>query len=132
MRAKANGDPIGFPLLPTPDANGELSWPGLEESVRASIQVILRTRPGEQLRRPEFGAGIDGFLNEPNTLETRRRIRDRVEESLRRWEPRAQLDAVEVREVDGAPTAVRVDVSYRLRRTGAPQRLGFTMELGER
>jgi phage baseplate assembly protein W len=121
--------PIGFPLLPVPDEHGRLSYPGLEESVRQAIEVILRTRPGEQLRRPDFGAGLETFLHEPNTLETRRRIRDRVEESLRRWEPRIALDLVEVREVDGAPAALRVDVSYRLRRTGAPQHVGLTMEL---
>lgn len=122
--------PIGFPLLPVPDDDGRLSYPGLEESVRQSIQIVLRTRPGEQLRHPEFGAGLETFLHEPNTLATRRRIRDRIEESLRRWEPRVVLDLVEVREVESAPAAVRVEISYRLRRTGAPQHVGLTMELG--
>jgi phage baseplate assembly protein W len=123
--------PIGFPLLPVPDAHGRLNYPAtLEESVRQAIQVILRTRPGEQLRHAEFGAGLEAFLHEPNTLATRRRIRDRVEESLRRWETRIVLDLVEVREVEGAPTAVRVEIAYRLRRTGAPQQMGLTMELG--
>lgn len=122
--------PIGFPLLPVPDREGRLSYPDLEESVRSSIQIILRTRPGEQLRHPEYGAGLDAFLHEPNTLETRRRIRDRIEASLRRWETRIVLDLVEVRDVEGAPAAVRVEISYRLRRTGAPRHVGLTMELG--
>lgn len=124
-------EPIGFPLLPVPDADGRLHFPAsLEESVRQSIQVILRTRPGEQLRQPELGAGLDAFLHEPSTVATRRRIRDRIEESLRRWEPRIVLDLVEVREVDGAPSALRVEIAYRLRRTGVPQTMGLTMELG--
>lgn len=123
--------PIGFPLLPVPDAEGRLSFPiSLEESVRQAIQVILRTRPGEQLRHAQYGAGLDAFLHEPNTLTTRRRIRDRVEEALRRWETRIYLDLVEVREVEGAPSVVRVEIAYRLRRTGAPQHVGLTMELG--
>jgi phage baseplate assembly protein W len=123
--------PIGFPLLPVPDAHGRLSFPAtLEESVRQAIQVILMTRPGEQLRHPDFGAGLDTFLHEPNTLATRRRIRDRVESALRRWETRILLDLVEVREVDGAPTSLRVEIAYRLRRTGAPDQVGLTMELG--
>ena len=122
--------PIGFPLLPTPDEHGMLAFPTLEESVRGRIQVILRTRPGEQLRHPDFGAGLESFLREPNTLETRRRIRDRVQEALSTWETRVVLDLVEVREVEGAPAVVRVDIAYRLRRTGAPQRMGLTMDLG--
>ena len=41
--------PVGFPLLGVPDAEGELSFPSFEQSVRQSIEIILRTRPGEQL-----------------------------------------------------------------------------------
>ncbi|WP_437755039.1 GPW/gp25 family protein [Sorangium sp. So ce1389] len=122
--------PIGFPLLPVPDAHGELRYPGLEESVRQSIQVLLRTRPGEHLMHPEFGAGLDAFLHQPNTLSTRREIRDRIRDALLRWEPRIELGLVEVREIEGSPAAVRAEISYRLRRTGAEGRVGLTMELG--
>ncbi|WP_437723486.1 GPW/gp25 family protein [Sorangium sp. So ce861] len=122
--------PIGWPLLPLPDAQGRLRYPTLEESVREMIEVILRTRPGEQLMRPDFGAGLDRFLHEPNTTDTRRRIRELVAASIARWESRVLLDRVEVDEAPGRPSHVRVDIAYRLRRTGVPQRVGFTMELG--
>jgi phage baseplate assembly protein W len=117
-------------LLPLPDAKGRLRYPTLEESVREMIEVILRTRPGEQLVRPDFGAGLDRFLHEPNTTDTRRRIRELVAASIARWESRVLLDRVEVDEVAGRPSHVRVDIAYRLRRTGVPQKVGFTMELG--
>lgn len=120
--------PLGWPLLPVPGAGGELGWPTLDESVRQAIRVILTTRPGEQLMRPEFGAGLDDFANEPNTLTTRRRIRDVVFSNLRRWEPRIHLDRVEVWEVEGAPGQVRVEIGYRLRRTGAARQLGLVMD----
>lgn len=119
----------GWPLLAVPDANGQLNYPTLEESVRQSIRVILSTRPGEQLMRPSFGAGLQSFLHEQNTLTTRRRIRDLVTESIERWERRVEVDRVEVRELDDEPTKIRVEVAYRLKRTGAPQQLGLTMEL---
>lgn len=122
---------LSFPLLPTPDDRGQLSYPTLETSVRQLIQVILRTRPGEQLMRPEFGAGLESFLHEPNTLMTRRRIRDRIAESLTRWEPRISLDRVEVEEVPDQPTHLRVEILYRLRRSGAVQQMGLTMQLEE-
>ena len=66
--------PIGFPLLPVPDADGRLRWPSLEESVVQSIRVVLATRPGERLMRPTFGVGLDRFVNEPDTVTTRARI----------------------------------------------------------
>lgn len=119
----------GWPLLPLPDADGNLQYPTLEESVRQTIRVILSTRPGEQLMRPEFGAGLDQFLHEHNTHTTRRRIRDLVVESLKRWEPRITVARVEVQEVPETPTRLRVEIAYQLRRTGLRQQMGLTMEL---
>jgi phage baseplate assembly protein W len=121
--------PRGWPLLPVPDSNGRLNYPTFEESVRQSIRVLLSTRPGEQLMRPGFGAGLQSFLHDQNTLTTRRRIRDLVTESLDRWEKRITVDRIEVRENEDEPTRIRVEIAYRLKRTGAAQQLGLTMEL---
>ena len=120
---------VGFPLLPVPDEHGELSFPTPDASVRQTIRAILSTRPGEQLMRPDFGAGLSELIHEPNTITTRRRIRDRVGEAISRWEPRVTVDRVDVLEVPSSPAAVRVEVVYRLRRSGALQQLGMTMEL---
>ena len=120
---------IGWPLLPVPDRHGRLPYPTLETSVRESIRVILSTRPGEQLMRPEFGAGLDRLLHEPNTLATRRAIRDLVQASLTRWERRIVLDRVEVWEVSGAPSHVSVEIAYRLARTGAAATMNLTVQL---
>ena len=119
--------PLGWPLLPVPDADGRLHFGSLADSVRQTVQVILATRPGEQLMRPELGAGLADFLHEPNTLTTRRRLRDAVNAALTRFEPRILLDRVDVREVPGRPGELRVEVAYRLRRTGAPAVVGATL-----
>ncbi len=120
---------LGWPLLPLPDQHGQLDWPDLAQSVRDAIRVILSTRPGEQLMRAEFGGGLDRLLHEPNSIATRRQIRDLVSDALTRWEPRILLDAVEVWEVAGQPSAVRVEIAYRLARTGAPAALNVTLQL---
>jgi phage baseplate assembly protein W len=122
--------PIGWPLLPLPDANGDLHYPSLDQSVRQMIQVVLRTRRGEQLQRPNFGAGLQEYLNEPNNLTTRRRIHDAISEALDAWEPRMVIDRVDVLEVPDLPSRLRVEIVYRLRRTGQAQRLGLTMDVG--
>lgn len=79
--------------------------------------------------RPEFGAGLENFLQEPNTLLTRKRIHDLIVGALNRWEPRILVDRVEVEEVPNQPSHVRIEVWYRLRRTGTAQTLGLTMQL---
>jgi phage baseplate assembly protein W len=122
--------PINWPLLPLPDGNGRITYPTLESSVRDSIKVILTTRPGEQLMRRQFGAGLQNFLNESNTLTTRRRINDAISDSIQQWEPRVILDRLDVMEVPDFPTRVHVDLVYRIRRTGLVQQLGMTLDLG--
>jgi Bacteriophage baseplate protein W len=130
LDAKHRAPSIGWPLLPFPDQDGELTYPpALAESVRQQLQVILSTRPGEQLMRPGFGAGLAEFLGEPDTITTRRRIHDRVSESVGRWEPRVEVDRVEVNDLPGRPGWLRIELGYRLRRTGQIMTLGVNLEL---
>jgi len=122
-------DPIGWPFLPVPQA-GVLSFPTLEQSVRDSIRVILMTRPGEQLMRPRYGAGLQNFLDEGNTVALRARIQTSILQSLQNYENRIAVDAVNVDPVAGSPGEVQVQIYYRLLRTNAPQQIGVTMQIG--
>jgi phage baseplate assembly protein W len=121
-------DPVSWPFLPVPVA-GKLSFPTLEESVRDAIRILLTTRPGEQLMRPRFGAGLQTFLDQPNTLATRRRIQNTVLDALQTNEPRAVFDRVDVDSVPDAPGQLRIEIHYRLLRTGAAQQVGLTMRV---
>jgi len=129
-------EPLGWPLLPVPDANGQLHYPGLAQSVREQIQVLLSTRPGEQLMHPGFGAGLENLLTEPNTVATRSRIQELVGDALKRWEDRIVVDGIAVDPVSDAATGVadgvRVEIAYRLLRTGAPARVGLTLVMEAR
>ena len=122
--------PVGFPLLGVPDERGELGFPTLEQSVRQSIEIILRIRPGELLQHPDFGGGLEDFVGQPNNVTTRRRIQEVVMGSLSSWEPRLEPLRVDVQEIPDRPTQVRVEIAYRLRRTGLVQQLGLAMDLG--
>jgi hypothetical protein len=122
-------DPISWPFLPKPQA-GQMVWPNLERSVRDSIRIILTTRPGEQLMRPRFGAGLQNFLDDGNTIALRRQIQSAVLESLQNYEARIAVDTVDVSPVTDSPSEVQVQISYRLLRTNAVQQIGLTMQVG--
>src|SRR5579871_4483072 len=116
-------DPISWPFLPYPQ-NGQLSYDSLEQSVRDSIRIILTTRPGEQLMQPWFGAGLQNFLNEGNTVALRRQIQTAIMNSLQTYETRIAVDTVDVETVPGAPSQIHIQISYRLLRTNAVQQVG--------
>ena len=127
-RAAAIKPPIGWPFIPNL-VDGSLNYPDLEDSIHQSIKIILLTRQGEQLMRPDFGAGLNQFLHEANTLVTRRRIRDAVQTSLIRWEPRIEIQRVDVWEIEQQADGLRVEIVYQIKRTAAVKSMMLTLNL---
>ena len=119
----------GWPLLPLPDANGALGWPELAKSVRDGIRVILSTRPGEQLMRPDFGAGTAAMLHAPNDLTTRARMHDGIVAALQLYEPRIVADRVDV-DPGADPRDVLVTIEYRLVLTGESRTVQARIPVG--
>lgn len=120
---------LNWPLLPLPDSEGRMSFPSLEQSVKQNMQIILRTAPGQQLMRPNYGGGLENYLYQQNSLVTRRRIRDLISESLARWERRILVDRVEVWPDENSASTLKIEIAYHLKRTNLPQQMAVTMEL---
>src|SRR3712207_1881163 len=92
-RGRMFGRGMAFP--PRVGSDGRVAWSEGEANVRESIQVILLTERRERLMLPEFGGGLSGYLFEPNTVTTRRLIKDRIQRALEEWEPRIAVESVE-------------------------------------
>lgn len=121
------GQGLGFPARV--GADGRLVWARGEENVRESIRLILLTEPGERLMREGFGCGLRQYLFEPNTVATRQLIRERIVESIGRWEPRVTLQQVAVEADAGNSRLVNITILFRLIATGALERLGLSLQL---
>ncbi|MDT5294324.1 MAG: uncharacterized protein QOJ76_1204 [Acidobacteriota bacterium] len=121
------GQGLSFP--PRVGADGRLAWSEGEDNVRESIRIILLTEPDERLMRGEFGCGLRGFLFEPNTVTTRTLIRERITNSIKRWEPRVSVEDVSVETDAEDERLVSVQISFRLVATQAVGRMGLTLQL---
>lgn len=122
------GQPIGFPLLPVPDATGSLRWPTLDQSVRQTIRSILMTRPGEWLLHRQRGVGLSDYLQQSNSGETRRKLREAIMREVRLLEKRIKLDAVEVAATGERDEEITITINYRIKRSGAPGTVSVTMK----
>src|ERR1051326_8181210 len=71
------GQSVGFP--PRIDTNGSIQWSSGELNVHEAICIILRTRPGERIMRPDFGCGLDRYLFEPNSIAMLRLIQEEAQ-----------------------------------------------------
>lgn len=103
-----------FPLQTEED--GEVSLVAHEEDIRQAVRLILGTRRGERVMRPDFGAGLHAMTFEPITATTNALVRHRVEEALITWEPRIDNITVEVT-ADPPRGRLLIDIRYRVRAT---------------
>ena len=109
------GRGLAFPLRV--NARGEIALVSAERDVEESIRIILGTRPGERVMRPEFGCRVQELLFEPRSAAVETLIKQYVSQALRRWEPRIEVMSVTVlghTELDGA---LIVDVNYLIKAT---------------
>lgn len=120
------GQGLSFP--PRVGADGRLAWSSGEDNVRESIRIIILTEPGERLMRERFGCGIRQFLFEPNTVTTRQLLRDRILQSLNRWEPRIAVQEVTVEADPDNPNLAAVTILFRLIATQAVERIDLTLQ----
>lgn len=125
--ASLYGQSVGFP--PRIGLDGRVQWSSGELNVRESMRIILLTRPGERMMRPDFGCGLDLYLFEPNNVSTLRLIQDEVKQSILRWEPRVTLNDVVVATSPEDARAVDITIYYTLVATQAQERLNLTVAL---
>lgn len=119
---------IAFPPRVGPD--GRVAWSSGAQNVRESIQIILKTKFQERIKRSSFGGGLERFLYEPNTLATRTQIEERTRRALSRWEPRAAVEDVSAEAAEDRSNAVVLSITYTVRETSAREQLRLTLELG--
>ncbi len=105
------------------------SWVDDPEAADQAVRAVLLTEPGERIGRPSFGAGIRRFLFQPNSLETRTRLRLAIEEAMQRDLPRLALDGVEVASVPREPERLDILVRYRLPGSTAPRAVATGLSL---
>ena len=98
-------------------------------AVRQSIILLLSTRPGERVMRPDYGCDLHRLVFEPNDATTAGLAIHYVRRALTRWEPR-----VEILHLDAGPhpdDAGRLDIAldYRVRAVRLTDRVVFPVTL---
>lgn len=121
------GRSMGFP--PQVGGDGRISWSEGEQNIQESIRIILLTSPGERVMMPDFGAGLKRFWFQPNTVTTHRLIMEEITQSLNQWEPRIEVDSVDIEEDDKDPMAANVTIQYTLVANQVSDQLRFSIRL---
>jgi len=111
------GKGIAFPVRVGP--HGGFAMVSETDEIDEAITLIIGTSPGERRMRPQFGCRIQELVFAPLNSETVGSAIRYVEEALGLWEPRIDVDSIEV-DLDQASqdaAELRIIVNYTVKRT---------------
>lgn len=117
------GRGLTFPLRV--DHTGSLALSSGPGDIDGSLRVILATAPGERLMRPTFGCRIWDLLFEPINANTLGLMAQAVRDAVAQWEPRVELETVEVNPDPGQDGMVRIALTYKVRTTNDRRNLVY-------
>jgi len=83
--------------------------------IEQAIRIILNTAPGQRVMRPEFGCRLHELVFAPNNSATAGLAERYVREALGRWEPRIDLEQVQVIPDAQNQAVLQVLVHYRIK-----------------
>lgn len=102
-----------------------------EEDIRQSLEILMRTTPGERVHRYDFGCGIRRFVHEEMTLTTQTQMQDVISRAILMFEPRVTLHEVNFdmeRIYDGV---IMIELDYTVKRTNSRSNMVFPFYLNE-
>lgn len=70
-----------------------------EEHLRQSIRDILTTRIGTRVMLRDYGSNIPEMVDRPINKATIAAIRSDMINALNKWEPRARIDQITIKEI---------------------------------
>jgi len=117
------GRGIAFPMRV--DHTGAIALTQGAEDIDGALRVILATAPGERLMRPDFGCRIWDLLFEPINATTLGLMAQAVRDAVAQWEPRVELETVEVLPDDAAAGLVRIELTYKVKTTNDRRNLVY-------
>jgi hypothetical protein len=125
-----------------PDFDRPEGWAGLrispkggiemvdgESSVRQSILLLMSTRPGERVMRPDYGCDLQQLAFSPNDDTTAGLAVHYVRQALARWEPRIDVLAIDASPNTQEPGRLDLVLDYRVRATQREERVAASIDL---
>lgn len=107
------------------DQTGSFALVTDDQEIQQAIRLIIGTSYGERPMRPDFGCAIHDFVFAEASAATAGQIAAEVRASLHRWEPRVNIDEIQVSVDEVDRSLLYIDIHYHIRNTNDPRNLVF-------
>jgi phage baseplate assembly protein W len=88
-----------------------------EDDIRESLRILLSTSPGERVMQPAYGCGLRDLVFEGVTESTRTEIQDVIERAVLFFEPRIELNSIDVDTTGVYDGVIDIKLTYTVRST---------------
>src|SRR5215207_1763515 len=90
-----------------------------EADIQSSLEILLSTRPGERVMRPDYGCNLDELLFEPLTTTLKTYIKDLISTAILYYEPRIEVNDIEIDDAGGTDGRVLITIDYTISATNS-------------
>jgi len=84
------------------------------EDIKKNLKLLFGTQPGERLMRPDFGCDLDQFMFENYSEGLISAIESTIRVSISRYEPRVQIDAIDIVVKTNIPITLDIHLNYHI------------------
>jgi phage baseplate assembly protein W len=100
-------------------------------SVRQAILLLLSTRPGERVMRPNYGCNLHRLVFSPNDDTTAGLAMHYVRRAVERWEPRIEITHLDAGRDPNPnnPASLLIMLEYRIKATQRTDRIAYAFDL---
>jgi phage baseplate assembly protein W len=120
-------DEVGAGLRFTP--RGGIDMVEYNESVRQAILLLVSTKLGERVMRPDYGCLIHRLIFSPNDDTTAGLAIFYVQQALDRWEPRIDVVSLDAGRSPVYASRLEVMLEYRVKATRWTETMTISLDL---
>ena len=128
FRGLGAGD-VGLPAGLSTTAKGRIELVHDGDTVRQALLMLISTRPGERVMRPEYGCYLFRLAFSPNDDTTAGLAIHYVRQAIELWESRIEVLRLDANRNIDHPSRLDIDLQYRLRNSARLDNLSVAIDL---
>ena len=102
-----------------------------EQDIEESLHILLSTRLGERIMRPDFGCDLSNMVFEPLNITVKTYISNLVETAILYFEPRILLNSVDMATDSNNEGLVKIIVDYTISATNSRRNFVYPFYINE-
>jgi uncharacterized protein len=87
------------------------------DDIESSLEILLTTRPGERVMRPDYGCNLDELVFEPLTTTFKTYIKDLISTAILYYEPRIEVNSIELDDTGELEGRILIIIDYTVSAT---------------